>query len=336
MQDPRTMMNLDHLKADQKHFTPCGLNMIIDWMYGTQIEFSTEYLTDALAAAFALEVYEMVEAIEQAVLKYQKDPEAMVILLYHIDNFTPETKQQLLFAAAEQLAPISLSRPFLGLSSSIFKRIMKLAIGNLDETGNIFEVARAILTWAAENQNIDLAKAMLNRITIENLSYVEANTLHRMAIESGLETMAASIFSRYHVLSTSPVARRLFRDEAKVSASSRFVSEQNAIRELPARKIEERLPAGKNVATEKEEMMTQFKELGPPRTVWVPTREERRAIQHVMSRLETVRFGSIPLDSTTNEMRIEITYQGPKEAAKEEAVKLFFDFEFDQPNVCVS
>ncbi|VDP10243.1 unnamed protein product [Heligmosomoides polygyrus] len=246
------MMNLDHLKADQKHFTPCGLNMIIDWMYGTQIEFSTEYLTDALAAAFALEVYEMVEAIEQAVLKYQKDPEAMVILLYHIDNFTPETKQQLLFAAAEQLAPISLSRPFLGLSSSIFKRIMKLA------------------------------KAMLNRITIENLSYVEANTLHRMAIESGLETMAASIFSRYHVLSTSPVARRLFRDEAKVSASSRFVSEQNAIR------------------------------------------------------LETVRFGSIPLDSTTNEMRIEITYQGPKEAAKEEAVKLFFDFEFDQPNVCVS
>lgn len=97
-------------------------------------------------------------------------------------------------------------------------------------------------------------------------------------------------------------------------------------RELPARKIEERLPAGKNVATEKEEMMTQFKELGmwrdflkrfraalhsngypgPPRTVWVPTREERRAIQHVMSRLETVRFGSIPLDSTTNEMRIEV------------------------------
>ncbi|KAK5975757.1 hypothetical protein GCK32_017487, partial [Trichostrongylus colubriformis] len=71
MKGARTMLHLDYLKADQKHFTPIGLNMVIEWMYGTRIEFSTEHLTDALAAAFALEMYDMVEAVEQAVLKYQ-------------------------------------------------------------------------------------------------------------------------------------------------------------------------------------------------------------------------------------------------------------------------
>ncbi|VDL82683.1 unnamed protein product [Nippostrongylus brasiliensis] len=99
------MLNLDHLKSDQKHFTAVGLNMAVDWMYGTPIEFSTNHLTDALAASFVLEMYDMVCAIEEAVLNVQCYPEAMVILLYHIDNFTPETKQQLLMEKITKAAP---------------------------------------------------------------------------------------------------------------------------------------------------------------------------------------------------------------------------------------
>ncbi|KAJ1357082.1 hypothetical protein KIN20_015124 [Parelaphostrongylus tenuis] len=36
------MLHLDHLKVLQKNFTPCGLNIVIEWMYGSRIEFSTD------------------------------------------------------------------------------------------------------------------------------------------------------------------------------------------------------------------------------------------------------------------------------------------------------
>ncbi|KAK6049528.1 hypothetical protein COOONC_12967, partial [Cooperia oncophora] len=127
------------------------------------------------------------------------DPEALVILLYHIDNFTPETKQQLLTASAAQIAAVSQMRPFVGLLPSIFKRVMKIAMNNLAGTGNAFSVARAIILWTAENQHRDLAMSLLKQITIESLSNADAHTLQRLAVESGLECVAALIFSRYHV-----------------------------------------------------------------------------------------------------------------------------------------
>ncbi|VDL80450.1 unnamed protein product [Nippostrongylus brasiliensis] len=83
------MLNLDHLKSDQKHFTAVGLNMAVDWMYGTPIEFSTNHLTDALAASFVLEMYDMVCAIEEAVLNVQFRPKVLVGFLsrnYHSES----------------------------------------------------------------------------------------------------------------------------------------------------------------------------------------------------------------------------------------------------------
>ncbi|VDO90908.1 unnamed protein product [Haemonchus placei] len=110
-------------------------------------------ITDALAASFALEMYDMVEAIEEEILKYQGDPDALVILLYHIDNFTPETKQQLLMASAKQIAAVSQLRPFVGLPTSIFKRVIKIAMNSIAEIEDAFNVARAIIIWTGENQN---------------------------------------------------------------------------------------------------------------------------------------------------------------------------------------
>ncbi|KAK5969684.1 hypothetical protein GCK32_022235, partial [Trichostrongylus colubriformis] len=66
---------------------------------------------------------------------------------------------------------------------------------------------------------------------------------------------------------------------------------------------------------------------------WHPTPAEQRALQDMVTKLNTVDFGTIPLNSTVNDLHIEILYEGPKEASKEDAVKLFFDFEFDQPSV---
>ncbi|CAJ0604000.1 unnamed protein product, partial [Cylicocyclus nassatus] len=36
----RTLLKLDHLRAEQENFTPCGLNMALDWIYGKRIEFT--------------------------------------------------------------------------------------------------------------------------------------------------------------------------------------------------------------------------------------------------------------------------------------------------------
>ncbi|WKY08585.1 hypothetical protein Q1695_007818 [Nippostrongylus brasiliensis] len=329
--ESRTMLNLDHLKSDQKHFTAVGLNMAVDWMYGTPIEFSTNHLTDALAASFVLEMYDMVCAIEEAVLNVQCYPEAMVILLYHIDNFTPETKQQLLMAAAAQIDEISLLEPFVGLSPSIFKRVMKIAVLNVEELENKFEVIRAIIIWAAENHHRDLTMSLLQPISMAKLTNADAHALHRMAMEAGLETMAAAIFSRYHGMTPTPEVRQLFRENAEPQTN--FVDEQNAVRETVPN-LERRLTAGKNISTADEDMDTAQITEPEEGVEWKATPHEREAFERMAASFDRVHFGSVPLNCDTTDVHVEIHYAGRREAAKDNAVKLFFDFEIDQP--CVS
>uniref|UniRef100_A0A7I4YP70 BTB domain-containing protein n=1 Tax=Haemonchus contortus TaxID=6289 RepID=A0A7I4YP70_HAECO len=325
MKGARTMLHLDHLKMDQKCFTPLGLNLVIDWIYGIRIEFSTEHITDALAASFALEMYDMVEAIEEEILKYQGDPDALVILLYHIDNFTPETKQQLLTASAKQIAAVSQLRPFVGLPTSIFKRVIKIAMNRIAEIEDAFNVARAIIIWTGETQNRNLAMNLLKQIDIQSLPNNEAYILQRMADEAGMECLASLFFNRFHF--TSAAARRLFGDETESSRTTAIISEQNAVWEHPKER-NGRLPAGKNM-TEVKVQEQEKKEILP--TSWQPTPEERYALREMISRFDTVHFGRIPFDETTHDFHVEIIYEGIKEATKADAVKLFFDFEFE-PN----
>ncbi|KAK5972660.1 hypothetical protein GCK32_014439, partial [Trichostrongylus colubriformis] len=126
-----------------------------------------------------------------------------------------------------------------------------IAMCNMMETGSVFNVARAIIIWTAENQNRDLAMTLFKQLTIERFSNADAHSLQQMAVESGLECVAAMIFSRYHV--TSPVARRLFHDEAESSRTTAIISEQNVTWELPTEQ-NDRLAAGKNIETENKEM----------------------------------------------------------------------------------
>uniref|UniRef100_A0A0K0D4I8 BTB domain-containing protein n=1 Tax=Angiostrongylus cantonensis TaxID=6313 RepID=A0A0K0D4I8_ANGCA len=198
------MLHLDHLKAVQRNFTPCGLNIVIEWMYGTRIEFSIDKLTEALAAAFALEIYDMVDATEQAVLTCSKDPFTMTVLLHHIEYFTPETKRKLLMESAASIEQISTMTPFLALPSPIFKRIIKKAINSLKKSQRgPFSVIKSIVFWEAENFSNKVAVSLLKQTPFDDLSNVEINRLYEMAREFGLENMAQLILCQCRTLSTS-------------------------------------------------------------------------------------------------------------------------------------
>ncbi|KAL6737124.1 hypothetical protein Aduo_010795 [Ancylostoma duodenale] len=320
----RTVLKLNHLKIDQENFTPCGLNMALDWMYGNRIEFTPEELPDALAAAFALQMYDMVHAVEEAVLTQLEDPFALAILLYHVDNFTPETKKHLLMVAGMKIAEISNMRPFLGCPPPIFKRVIKAAIREVGDSVRSLDIAQAILYWASENDNNELATSLLNQIPAEDLQRDEVDVLREIAIDLGLDHLATLILSRYYALSTSSISQRL--DYGELEEEEEFTEEQCAIREHD----DYRMTAGKNVdATEVRDKSHVTEE--PAGVSLTPTAEDKRLLQNVMSNMVAVNFGTIPLEKSHNDLHIEITYQGPKEAAKKEAVQLFFNVEVDEP-----
>ncbi|KAJ1357085.1 hypothetical protein KIN20_015127 [Parelaphostrongylus tenuis] len=198
------MLHLDHLKVLQKNFTPCGLNIVIEWMYGSRIEFSTDKLTDALGAAFALEMSDVVDAIEQAVLTYTKNLSNVPVLLHHFDSFTPKTKRKLLTESLSALEEISTMKSFSDLPLSIFKRVIKEAINNLKNSDRgPFGVIKAIVLWESENCNHNVSMSLLKQTPIDGLSNIEMNRLVEMTRELGLEKLAERILCQYRTLNTS-------------------------------------------------------------------------------------------------------------------------------------
>ncbi|VDM55419.1 unnamed protein product [Angiostrongylus costaricensis] len=304
------MLHLDPLKAVQRNFTPCGLNIVIEWMYGTRIELSIDKLTDALAAAFALEIYDMVDAIEQAVLTCSK----------WLHSRT-ETSHPYLQESAAAIEEISTMAPFLALPSPIFKKIVKKAINSLKRSQRRpFGVIKSIVFWEAENSSNKVAVLLLKQIPLNGLSNVEMNRLYEMAREFGLENLAELILCQYRTLNTSNAVERLFYEE-RINKAVAFAVERNSVR----------IAAGKN-STETKQHKGESKFKGAKGISWEPSSQDPQALQKALHNLnERISFGIVPLDKSVNDLHIEVTYKKSTDAAMEEAVKLFFDIEVDSP-----
>ncbi|KHJ85439.1 hypothetical protein OESDEN_14835, partial [Oesophagostomum dentatum] len=66
-------------------------------------------------------------------------------------------------------------------------------------------------------------------------------------------------------------------------------------------------------------------------TAIMATPEDQHLIRKAMNSMKTIHFGTVELEKH-NDLNIEITYQGEKEATKNEPVKLHFNVEIDPPN----
>ncbi|KJH43072.1 hypothetical protein DICVIV_10940 [Dictyocaulus viviparus] len=323
------MLHLDHLEALQTNFTSCGLNIAIEWIYGKKTEISFDELTDALAAAFALEMYDMVECIEKAVLTLCKHRFFMTILLYHLDNFTSVTKKKLIKESASAIQEISVMEPFVNLPPLIFKRIIKRAIKDLsNKQQSPFDIIRAIAVWEAENHFYHDTLSLLKLVPFDDISNDEVIRLHEMANKYGLEKFAKQILSQHCATVSSPVVQRLNYDEGEITNAAVLATEQNVMRESPLEI--DRIAAGKNIETKAYKGKAEFN--GMKGISWEPTPQEEFAIQKAMENLsERISFGNVMLDKTENNLHVEILYKKTENTTTGEAIKLFFDIEVDYP-----
>ncbi|CAJ0962609.1 unnamed protein product, partial [Mesorhabditis belari] len=72
---------LDILTCSQPHFTPIGLQLAIDFMHSRAIRVEFHKLTDAMAAAHALGISDMVHALELKILQLSEHPQTALIAL---------------------------------------------------------------------------------------------------------------------------------------------------------------------------------------------------------------------------------------------------------------
>ncbi|VDM71429.1 unnamed protein product [Strongylus vulgaris] len=63
----------------------------------------------------------------------------------------------------------------------------------------------------------------------------------------------------------------------------------------------------------------------------IMTLEDRQALRKMMATSAKIKFGSVALKKSRNDLLIEIIYEGPREATKEDPVRLYFDVEVDPP-----
>ncbi|ETN80579.1 hypothetical protein NECAME_02326 [Necator americanus] len=229
-------------------------------------------------------------------------------------------------SAAAEIGEVSRLRPFVGCPSSTFRRLMKVAIRNVGDSVNAMDVIEAILIWATENVENDLVVSLLQQIPIDDLSTDEMDMLSEFAIDCGLGRLMTVVTNRFYALNTSSLSQRLDFEESENLEG--YVEEQKAVREDRNGK---RIAAGKNVtSTRTTQDKTEVKE-EPAGIRIIATPEDRQYIRKIMEKTEAVYFGAVPLEKSNNDLHIEITYQGPKEAAKDDPVKLYFDFEIDPP-----
>ncbi|VDM83953.1 unnamed protein product [Strongylus vulgaris] len=184
-------------------------------------------------------MYDMVEAIEEAVLGYfckflQKifahklseevldDPFALMILLYHVDNFTPDTRRKLLMVAGAKIGEISKVRPFVSCPTTILERAVRVAIREVGKSLRAMDVIQAILVWASENSSSQLPISLLREIPTEDLSDDEVDVLRDIAYEYDLEHLADEISNLHYAIDSLPFCQRLDYE------SEEFAKEENA------------------------------------------------------------------------------------------------------------
>ncbi|KHJ93445.1 hypothetical protein OESDEN_06649, partial [Oesophagostomum dentatum] len=119
-----------------------------------------------------------------------------MILLYHVDNFSAETRRQLLISAGNKIKEISNEGPFTGCPFQTLKRVIKVAIKEIGSSLSAKDIIEAILIWGSENSNGEMTASLLSMVPMDDLHNNDLDALRNMAKEYGLEHLAAVIFDR--------------------------------------------------------------------------------------------------------------------------------------------
>ncbi|KAJ1361593.1 hypothetical protein KIN20_020883 [Parelaphostrongylus tenuis] len=297
-----TMLHLDHLKSIHKDFTSCGLNIVIEWMYGKEVKFSSDKLTEALAAAFALELYGMVDAIEQAVWTYCKDLSALTVFLHHFESYTSEMKQKLLRKSTDALEEICEMTSFRNLSLPIFKKVVEKAINKMkDSECGPFGVIKAIALWESKNCSYNISTSLLRKLSFDSLSNAEMNRLVEMARKLGLKKLAEYILRQYRTLKTSHVIRGLLCEDDSIKICAADADQNVARRKVSAVKTftETRLNEDESEYERKRVHLVVV-------IASEPTPLDEGALENAVDSLkEPINFGVVPLDKSVNNLNIE-------------------------------
>ncbi|CAJ0604001.1 unnamed protein product, partial [Cylicocyclus nassatus] len=226
--------------------------------------------------------------------------------------------------AGAKIGEVSKTSPYVSCPSSTLERIVKAAVKEVGKSLRAMDIIQAILVWASDNPTNQTPALLLREIPIDDLLDEEVDVLRDIANEYDLEQLADEIFNLHYSVKLLPISRIDFVSEKVVE----FAENDRPIRGC---RREHRLTAGKNVLdteNNQENILASEQQAGVRAEM---TAEDRQALSNIVG-TSKIHFGTIPLEKTCNDLRIEIIYQGSREAARDDPVKLYFDVEVDAPN----
>uniref|UniRef100_A0A1I7XJD8 BTB domain-containing protein n=1 Tax=Heterorhabditis bacteriophora TaxID=37862 RepID=A0A1I7XJD8_HETBA len=222
----RMVVSIDQLTIKQPCFTPCGLSHALNWMYSVKVTIPYIEITDALAAAHALALSSMVNAVEEKLISMAEHPYTALISLEHACfNATTSTKEKIIEIAVNHLSVFYTLPSFSAILPVSFITLIKAAVNKIGDGVDAANVVRALIGWTTENHGeMKIVLSLLDLIPFRVFTLSDVTRLSKYAESEQLVDLAKAFAHRYkgQIRDDRTVSRCLFMDEPEPSLAADY------------------------------------------------------------------------------------------------------------------
>ncbi|GMR48767.1 hypothetical protein PMAYCL1PPCAC_18962 [Pristionchus mayeri] len=170
-QGARMTYNIDELKREHGLLSTNGLRHAIDFMYGQPLDVKLDELYDLFAAAHALALPDLLDALRTELIRLSRDPTTALFALEHGYHHLSPPAEETARNAALHLDVVSKQEWCAELSPVAFEALIKEASYLCPIALDVDVFVCTILDWLAANRKeITLARKLLSLIELRDAS----------------------------------------------------------------------------------------------------------------------------------------------------------------------
>ncbi|GMT30212.1 hypothetical protein PFISCL1PPCAC_21509, partial [Pristionchus fissidentatus] len=167
----RTTYNVDALKNNHGLLSIVGLRHAIDFMYGQPLDVNLNELYDLFAAAHALNLTDLLDAMRAELIKMSRDPALALFALEHAYNHLSPPAEETARNASLHLVEVSKQEWCRQLTTVAFEALIKEASYLCPIALDVDVYACTVLDWLSANpKEITLARKLLTHIDLRDAS----------------------------------------------------------------------------------------------------------------------------------------------------------------------